>query len=691
MVLAAAGPVVSQAPVDPLRVLNTTSPLTPSAAGDAVLAAASSCGVERWSVKTGTDPDAGQVQLASSSGTTVASLDGLPAPSSLPSDARIAPTETTAFVLDAYLTGYKLETDEDYHLVLTDGGGHTMIAEIPAPDCVGAGSPFAPGIASARSELDARYTPTSTMTSVNVPVRVRGVGFFDYNHGQTGVAPNAIELHPVLDITFDPAGFNPATNAPSALGHVTAIAPARVYDSRLTGGKLAAGATRTVVVAGTGGVPADATAVVANVTVTGPSASGYVTVWPAGAAKPQASSVNFVAGQTIANAVQLPVGTGGAVEVYAFRSTDVIVDVTGYFSAAGADFTAATPTRMLDTRTGAGGYDQPVSAGQTIAVPIAGVGPVPADATAVTLVTTVTHPSASSYLTVYPDGQSRPATSTLNMTAGQTVPNLVTVGVGTNGEVDFYNHSGATQVIADVVGYYAPTPTGQLQFTGLTPGRILDTRTGTGRPIGKVGPGQTITVGVRYLGVPTTASAVVLNLTSADATANSYVTAWATGTARPAASNLNPTPGRAVANLSVVQVGSDGTISLYNASGSLDLIADVTGYYDTSHGNYGPNTSPPNYPPPPTLTCQASMSNTTPARYSTVYVNTKTGVGGAAVTATAHYKTTDTTHTGTSDSTGNSSLPFNISGASSGYTVRVDVTVQSAGQTKTCATSFTPQ
>ena len=81
-----------------------------------------------------------------------------------------------------------------------------MIAEIPDPVCVGAGSPFAPGIQNARSEFDARYTPTTSFQVANIPVEVMGVGFFDFQHGQTGVAPNGIELHPVLDVVFNPSG-----------------------------------------------------------------------------------------------------------------------------------------------------------------------------------------------------------------------------------------------------------------------------------------------------------------------------------------------------------------------------------------------------------------------------------------------------------------------------------------------------
>ena len=165
-----------------------------------------SCGVERWSVKTGTDADVGLINLQSTTQTTIASLSALPAPSNLPPNNRIQPTETTVFQLHDTLTIYKLESDSDYHLVLDDGSGHTMITEIPDPACVGASSPLLPSIRNARAEFDARYTPNGNFQTANVPVTVTGVGFFDFLHGQTGVAPNGIELHAVFDIQFGTRG-----------------------------------------------------------------------------------------------------------------------------------------------------------------------------------------------------------------------------------------------------------------------------------------------------------------------------------------------------------------------------------------------------------------------------------------------------------------------------------------------------
>ncbi len=162
------------------------------------------CGVERWSVKTGTDADVGLVNLNSSTNTTIAALRAPAAPNPIPANNRVSPWETTQWVLNATLTLYKLESDSDYHLVLQDADGLTMIVEIPSPTCVGAGSPFLPGITNARNEFNARFTATTSFQTANIPVQVKGVGMFDFLHGQTGVAPNGIELHPVLDIVFNP-------------------------------------------------------------------------------------------------------------------------------------------------------------------------------------------------------------------------------------------------------------------------------------------------------------------------------------------------------------------------------------------------------------------------------------------------------------------------------------------------------
>jgi uncharacterized protein (TIGR03437 family) len=184
------------------------------------------CGVERWPVKTGTDSDSRLVNLSLVSSTSIGMLTAVPAPSSLPESSRIQPTETTVFALNATLTEFKLESDDsDYHLVLSDSAGRTMIVEIPAPNCVGSASPFLPAISNARAQFDARFKATTSFKTANIPVQIKGVGFFDFKHGQTGVAPNAIELHPVLDIVFNPStSISPTITSVNTVGGSTDIA-----------------------------------------------------------------------------------------------------------------------------------------------------------------------------------------------------------------------------------------------------------------------------------------------------------------------------------------------------------------------------------------------------------------------------------------------------------------------------------
>ena len=156
------------------------------------------CGTERWSIKTGTDSQSGAVGL-SPQPNTIATLAGLPAAGG--GSSRESPTETTLWELkDVTLSMIKLESDSDYHMVLSDGS-HTLIAEIPYPTCTG-GSPWTCYITHARSIVDARYSVSTSPQYPSQTVTVRGVGFFDFIHGQTGVAPNGIELHPVLQICF---------------------------------------------------------------------------------------------------------------------------------------------------------------------------------------------------------------------------------------------------------------------------------------------------------------------------------------------------------------------------------------------------------------------------------------------------------------------------------------------------------
>jgi hypothetical protein len=248
------------------------------------------------------------------------------------------------------------------------------------------------------------------------------------------------------------------------------VVPARVLDTRIgTGartGPVLAGAQIDVPLTGVGNVPAvGVSAVVLNVTVTNATAPSFLTVFPTGGSPPLISNLNFVAGQTVPNRVIVKVGAAGMVSFYdAAGRVDVIADVAGWFSDAtpgggGAGFNPLTPTRILDTRDGTGGFHARL--GQTpIALSTSAVAGIPGTGsatppTAVVLNVTVANPSAPSFLTLWPDGASQPTASDLNFLAGQVTSNLVVVKVGANGKIGIFNAAGTTDVIVDVVGWYS--------------------------------------------------------------------------------------------------------------------------------------------------------------------------------------------------------------------------------------------
>ena len=268
----------------------------------------------------------------------------------------------------------------------------------------------------------------------------------------------------------------------------------------------------------------------------------------------------------------MPVGPGNTVTFYNNAGTvSVIADEVGYDAyGSGARFTAKAPTRVLDTRTGLGAPKAPLGAGRTLTLTIHGL---PAGTTAVALNVTVTAPTAGSYITVYPGGVGRPVASNLNFAPGQTIPNMVLVPVGPGSTVTFYNNAGAVSVLADLTGSYGPA-TGSW-FTAFTSTTVLDTATGIGTPKAKLGAGRALTLTVPSLPAGTTVVAVIVTITSP--TAAGFLTVHPGGAAQPLASNLNFVAGVNATNLVMVPVGPGGAVTLFNAAGTVDVIADIVG------------------------------------------------------------------------------------------------------------------
>ncbi|HET7723269.1 MAG TPA: peptidoglycan recognition protein, partial [Propionibacteriaceae bacterium] len=373
-----------------------------------------------------------------------------------------------------------------------------------------------------------------------------------------------------------------ATTTFAGASHFVPVTPVRLLDTRRTT-SVAGQRAITLQVAGVQNIPADASAVSLNVTVTNTRNNGFVTVWPTGGSMPVVSNLNFVAGQTVPNLTTVKVGSGGTVSLYnsAVTPVDLVVDIGGYYATgaptAGGGTVSVTPARILDTRVGLGSSTA-IPSGGTIPLQVTG-GTVPADAVAVLLNLTVAGASMPGYLSAYPSGAGTPLVSNVNFVAGQTTANLSLVKVGTGGKVTILNGSAApANVVADVMGYVTGSGTTGAFHAADQPVRILDTRLGNGR-FGPILANQEMTLQVTGRGgVPTTGvTAVVLNLTVTDCTASGYVSAYASGTSWPGTSNLNYVSGTTAPNQVVVAVGADGAVVLHNAggSGSVQLIADV--------------------------------------------------------------------------------------------------------------------
>jgi hypothetical protein len=361
----------------------------------------------------------------------------------------------------------------------------------------------------------------------------------------------------------------------------TAVTPQRVLDTRNgIGGVQApfgAGEIRTLDLSTS--VPVGATSVVLNLTGTNVTRKTHVTAWPDGTAQPLASNLNLNPGQTTPNLATVALGADRKIDLYnLLGSADLIADLEGYYFGPGliAGYTPILPYRVLDTRNGVGGAKEPLHAGSIRQLDLSGI--VPVGATAVTINLTGTNPTANTYVTAYPDGEAQPLASNLNLTPGQTSPNLVTVAIGGNRILDLFNHMGDVDLVGDLEGFYGPGPISG--FTAAQPQRVLDTRDGTGGPQVPFGPGEVRVLDLTdYL--PVGVSAVVFNLTGTNATAATFVTAWPDGAPQPVASNLNLIPFQDASNLVVVPVGPDHLVRLYNNAGNVDLVADLAGYFST--------------------------------------------------------------------------------------------------------------
>ena len=383
------------------------------------------------------------------------------------------------------------------------------------------------------------------------------------------------------DVTGTSAAVRPTT--PPDPGMVVAMTPSRLMDTRIglgATGPLHNGQTVKIPVAGVGNIMASTSAVLINITVTDATSSGYVTAYASGGAKPATSNANFTAGVTSANLALVPVGADGAIAltVAAAVSVSLVVDVQSYVAGGAVTDAGAvvpvTPARLWDTR-----QKKVVGSNQLLDLQVTEIAGVPVGATAVFLNVTVTEPQASGYLTVFPAGEPRPATSNLNFVTNLTVPNMVLVKVGANGFISILNaNSGTAHIVVDIQGYItAGTPTTAGAVVPVSPVRVVDTRLGLGAH-GPVAGSSGVVVTISGQSIPAGTTGVFMNLTVAEAKTVGWVAAYPTQASLPLVSNLNFVGGQTVPNLATVGL-ANAQATLYNGSGAtVQLVADIFAY-----------------------------------------------------------------------------------------------------------------
>jgi len=259
--------------------------------------------------------------------------------------------------------------------------------------------------------------------------------------------------HVILDVN----GYFVPTGTPGALAFYP-VTPCRVVDTRNTGGILAARSTRLI---NGGCLPSNAQAYSLNVTTVPSGPLGFLTLWPAGATQPLASTLNNLTGTVVANAAVLRAGTGGAFNAYVTDASHLIADLNGYFAPPGSPgalaFYPSSPCRVFDTRNPDGTFGGPEMArdsSRSFTVSSSGCN-IPSTAQAYVTNATLVPPGVFGFLTMWPGGQARPTVSVLNAVDGAIASNASIVPAGPGGVIQVYT-SEATHLLLDISGYFAP-------------------------------------------------------------------------------------------------------------------------------------------------------------------------------------------------------------------------------------------
>ncbi|MEO6123262.1 MAG: hypothetical protein ABIR32_06095 [Ilumatobacteraceae bacterium] len=326
-----------------------------------------------------------------------------------------------------------------------------------------------------------------------------------------------------------------------------------------------AGTTTSATVAGLNGVPADAKAVTVNLTVTTPRAPGFLTVWACGMPRPATSNLNFMSDQTVAVSAIVTVGEGGTICVFNSTSTQVIVDVQGYF-ASDSDYRTIAPARLADTR-GAGGPIHP--AGVPLSVQVTGTVGVPGDAAGVAVNVTIVDNDVAGFALLFPcDTPQAVPIALVNYIPHTATPSFTIAKPGADGTVCIQTSSAAS-IVVDVFGYF---PTGS-PISVVAPTRLLDTR-GLGDRIPALTDVPVVVVG--GAGLPANALAASITVTAASPAGIGWTVAYPCGTSS-ATSTLNVVPGRATTNSAIVAPGAGGAVCI-KANIATHLLVDVSAW-----------------------------------------------------------------------------------------------------------------
>jgi hypothetical protein len=394
-------------------------------------------------------------------------------------------------------------------------------------------------------------------------------------------------------------GTGPAS-APSSALTLTApidgatfhpLSPSRIVDTRIGNGlphKLAGAVPQTFQVTGHVGVPDGAVAITANVTVVKPGSTASLYLGPDPLANPPTATVNFNAGDIVAcgSTIALsPSGSIGATYMAASGSTDLVVDVTGYFTpdTTGDTYHPLAPARLLDTRhaNGLSGTFKPSTPRQ---FQVTGRGGVPSNAKAVTGNLTITDATGPWAAYIGPAPIAKPGSSTINFAKGQTRANSLTVILGSGGVLwATFMGSGKSTVdmVFDVTGYYTADLTGS-KYVPLIATGVLDTRTGSGLT-GRFSASTPRTFAVWNLaGVPGTATGVTGVVSVFGQTGPWAVFVGPDPVAKPLSSSLNFLKGSNCANGFTVALSSTGTLSttyMANAGSTTNVVVVITGYF----------------------------------------------------------------------------------------------------------------